>query len=145
MENTTGTSMLPSIFPGAFLTVSEAGPGMLEVGDIICYPGDGKTVVAHRIIAVIPGDGMTSYRVRGDAQRSYETVAATAIASKVTRIDQRFWSYDVDGRTGRLFSKLAVRDEPTWRLARRGAARLAFIALGLWRRRHRRRANETAG
>lgn len=58
----TGTSMLPSIFPGDILTVRRQSPAKLRTGHIVlCYRNEG--LVAHRLIGKI-GNGLIT---RGDS------------------------------------------------------------------------------
>ena len=95
-----GTSMLPSILPGALLEVHPVDRETIRVGDILCYPGDGRTMIAHRIVGLAGEGGERVCIVRGDAQRTPVEVPIDGMASRVSRVCYPVGSYSVDGPVG---------------------------------------------
>jgi hypothetical protein len=124
--------MIPAIFPGARLSVRPVDPGEVRVGDIVCFPCPDRTMAAHRVVGIEQGDGKRAFLTRGDAQDGFERIEATAIASRVDRVQQRFLSYDATDRLGRLFARLALVESRPGRLARRALVGVSSRALRLW-------------
>lgn len=66
-------SMEPNIMSGDLIIAREAEPADIRVGDIISFvdpAGNGVTVVTHRVVEVLNGNGALSFRTRGDANNS---------------------------------------------------------------------------
>ncbi len=112
-----GASMIPSIFPGAELHVKKASPSKMKTGDILLYPGPNKKIVAHRVIRIEHGEHGIVFITRGDAQRTEDAIPQSAAAFVVKRVEQPWFSYDVDGPCGVLMARLAVQNGVFYRCA----------------------------
>ncbi len=104
-----GTSMLPSILPGARLELAPVAPGALRVGDVICFLGEDGGGVAHRLVAMRNGADGVHLVVRGDAQTVCEEVPAQAVIARVEVVHNPRFSYSADGPVGAAFAALALR------------------------------------
>jgi Peptidase S24-like len=62
----TGTSMLPSIWPGDVLSIENCSPGDVSAGDIIRFMQNGRFVI-HRVVAIQRQREKLSWITRGDA------------------------------------------------------------------------------
>ncbi len=113
-----GASMIPSIFPGAELHVKNADPSKTNVGDVLLYPGPNKKIVAHRVIRIEQQKDGVVFITRGDAQHTEYAIPESAAAFVVQRVEQRWFSYDVDGCQGVLIARLAVKNGILFRTAR---------------------------
>lgn len=63
-------SMSPFLEPGDMIVTREVKPENIEVGDVITYRVDEKTLVTHRVVEVIREDGRIAFRTRGDANNT---------------------------------------------------------------------------
>lgn len=72
----TGGSMEPSIPLGAAVVVAPVT--RVEVGDVITYESGPGTLTTHRVTAVEGEGAATTYRTRGDANRSADAVPVPA-------------------------------------------------------------------
>lgn len=61
-----GTSMLPSIWPGHVLAVEDCDPSAIRAGDIIRFMQAGRFVI-HRVISITGDSGNISWITRGDS------------------------------------------------------------------------------
>lgn len=130
-----GYSMLPSIFPGAILEVTPADVDLVQEGDILCYPGHGMYMVAHRVMRIQKESHQVSLYMRGDAQQCEEIVPGSAIAYRVSKIRQRFLSYDTASMVGRLFFYISRGDKGFWLLIRKTISRSCYCTYRFWSRR----------
>ncbi|HYB90313.1 MAG TPA: S24/S26 family peptidase [Candidatus Binataceae bacterium] len=62
----TGTSMLPSVWPGDVLLVRGGGDSVPSIGQIVLFLRDGR-LFAHRVVARSDAGGRASVVTRGDA------------------------------------------------------------------------------
>jgi hypothetical protein len=108
--NTEGTSMVPFVLPDSELVVAAVVFDNVEVGDIVCYPGEEKKVVAHRVMEVQNMGNDRRFAVRGDSNRDIEWLSDSAIAYVVETVRHPFLSYNTASKVGRLLSCLAIRD-----------------------------------
>jgi len=122
--------MFPFVPAGATLQLEPARSVAIRVGDIVCYPGAGGQLVAHRVVGFAEG----GYRVRGDAQRVSETIPKAAVAHVVVAVEHRGLRYRTRSGLGRLLARLAVAGGPSAR-ALSLLARGAVVVFG--RSRHR--------
>jgi signal peptidase len=63
-------SMYPNIQSGDLIICRTADPESVEVGDVISFfdpDGDGKSVVSHRVKAIVDEDGSLAFQTQGDA------------------------------------------------------------------------------
>ena len=120
----TGLSMFPSVFPGARLEVSPVEKRQVKVGDILCFPGEGDTIIAHRVLSMTGEPSDPTFYVRGDGQGGVqpEAVSGDSAAFVVDRVEQRYFSYDTVGGLGRAFSYLVTKRSLLWR----SISRLSF-------------------
>ena len=65
-----GRSMEPTIPLGSLIVVNHRNPGELVPGEIITWEGQNGVWVTHRIVEVIPGDGLLQFRTQGDASNA---------------------------------------------------------------------------
>jgi hypothetical protein len=96
-------------------------------GDVVCFPGDRETVVAHRVIGRTGDVESRLFAIRGDAQEVAEHVPAAAIAYVVTRVEHPLFSYDTRGVLGRCIARFALRHGVATRRAGR-VVRAAYRA-----------------
>jgi signal peptidase I len=61
----TGTSMLPTLWPGDLLTIESVHPQQISRGDIVLYERAGRMFI-HRVVRVTAG-GECSITTRGDS------------------------------------------------------------------------------
>ena len=84
----TGSSMLPSVFPGDVLTVQRSGFSQVGVGDLVLFLRNGR-IFAHRIITSYRG-GVRKLITRGDALRKRDApVGANELLGRVVSIRRR--------------------------------------------------------
>lgn len=66
-------SMEPVYHVGSVVYVKKADPSLLKVGDDVTFRMNGKTIVTHRIVEILPQEGdpaACSFRTQGIANRS---------------------------------------------------------------------------
>ena len=81
-----GTSMLPSIWPGDVLTVCGCEPSKIVVGNIVCFARSGRFVI-HRINTISSANGKTLWLTRGDCMsRADEPFTEEQLLGKVVAI-----------------------------------------------------------
>lgn len=129
--------MIPSIFPGAKLEVSMVKIESVQIGDILCYLGQGKEIVTHRVVHIEMKDNSRFFFLRGDAQEKREQVPASAIVYRVTRVKQRFLSYETTGIVGKLLSQFAVLEGSIWSRIRHTVCSGCSYSYHLWTRLNR--------
>jgi signal peptidase I len=80
----TGSSMLPTVWPGDTLVIERASSDAVSKGDIVLFQRDGRFFV-HRVVGKIAGDSMIL--TRGDAMlRPDPPVAGRCLLGKVVSI-----------------------------------------------------------
>ena len=121
----TGSSMLPSIWPGDTIHVEAARPESLEPGDIVLYR-HGPRLFAHRLLQSLAGKKLNLFATRGDALPSPDPpVSSSDILGRVTSIVA----------FGRRGNRAALRVEPNRALAL-AIAHCDFLQTGMLRLRH---------
>lgn len=65
-------SMEPLYHPGTLLYLKDADPSTLQVGDVITFRVDEKTVATHRIVEVV-NDSTLFFRTKGDVNQANDT------------------------------------------------------------------------
>lgn len=133
MKSVSGNSMLPAIFPGARVEALAVDRASVQIGDVVCFPGHRRAVVAHRVVGVDTRSESKGLLIRGDSQSLVERVPNEAIAYRVARVHYGPLSYGTGGLLGRCFSRLALAEGLPWRLLRGGAVRLSHMALRIAR------------
>jgi uncharacterized protein (UPF0248 family) len=128
-----GGSMVPFILPGSRLRVQRVPVERIQKGDVVCYIGEGRLAVAHRVVSVAEVGGRTTLSTRGDAQSGEERVPAEAVLSVVRRVEHRLFSYDTDGPVGRAFARIALGENRT-AVAAKTLCTISFRALALAKR-----------
>lgn len=63
-------SMSPFLEPGDMIVTRQVKPENIQVGDVITYRMDEKTLVTHRVVEVIHEGGHLAFRTRGDANNT---------------------------------------------------------------------------
>ena len=134
MKPTAGSSMFPAILPGSSLETVEKPPQEITVGDIICYPGENKTVIAHRVIDIEQTEGRRTFITRGDAQTTVERIDESAVVAVVVRVVHPLLTYAVHDSVGRRFAKWATDRSIPATITRSAAAMLWTTAVGIKRR-----------
>lgn len=124
-----GGSMFPFVPGGSLLTVESARQTRFAAGDIICFIGEGKQLVAHRVIEV--ADGML--RVRGDRGGCDELVPASAVFGRVLHVRRGLLDYATDDAVGRLLAHVALKRPRLHHAMIRAAEQL--VRLRTWSRR----------
>jgi signal peptidase len=82
-----GPSMQPAIPIGAAIVVGPIDPNGIAVGDVVTMkPGQGPTLVTHRVTEVVEKDGGIWIRTRGDANATPDPVLVPA-TKVVGRVD----------------------------------------------------------
>ncbi|HVO61379.1 MAG TPA: signal peptidase I [Terriglobales bacterium] len=81
-----GTSMLPSIWPGDVLAVCGCQPSKIVLGDIVCFARSARFVV-HRVIKISSMDRRTVWLTQGDSMaRADEPFTEEQLLGKVVAI-----------------------------------------------------------
>jgi len=82
----TGTSMLPSIWPGDVVEVRRQSAAEISPGDVVLCARPGG-FLAHRVLAKLPGPTGERLITRGDAQRTPDPpVSPEELLGRVTAI-----------------------------------------------------------
>lgn len=82
----TGSSMLPTIWPGDVLTIRRAGSGDVSAGDIVLV-GRKQRLAAHRVIEIIESCDGTEILTRGDSMAALDPPVSDAdLLGKVASI-----------------------------------------------------------
>ena len=82
----TGSSMLPSIWPGDTLLIQQLGIKRIVAGDIVLFEREGR-LFAHRVISVTGTPEQPLLMTQGDALRTPDgLVSETELLGKVSRI-----------------------------------------------------------
>jgi signal peptidase len=63
-------SMSPFLEPGDMIVTRQIKPENIQVGDVITYRMDEKTLATHRVVEVIHEGGRLAFRTRGDANNT---------------------------------------------------------------------------
>lgn len=71
-------SMEPAYRTGSVIFVAKTDTAQLGVGDVITFYLDGNTVATHRIVEVVPADGVSRYRTKGDANEEPDNALVDA-------------------------------------------------------------------
>jgi signal peptidase I len=120
----TGISMLPTLWPGDFLTVHSLDPEQVRPGDIVLYMQQDRFFV-HRMVAANLTRDNAFLITRGDCMpRNDPPVARREVLGRITEV-HRTGSVFAPARTRSLFHQLAAWMLCHWTLTRR-------IALRLW-------------
>ena len=134
MKGTDGISMLPAIWPGARIETCNKKIEDICVGDVVCYPGDSSTMVAHRVVAIEAASDQRIFITRGDAQTKTDRIEEEAVCGVVDRVIYPVGYYETSGIVGRFFARYAVSDAIHWRVAR--ACTLRVLRLVVRQLRH---------
>lgn len=78
----------------------------LRAGDVVCFIGSQRDVVAHRLVAVLP-DG-AQLLVQGDRDGRPELVPFTAVVGRVTTVRKGPMGYRTVSLTGRAMGHVAL-------------------------------------
>ena len=82
----TGSSMLPTIWPGDVAVLERMTPANLGAGDVILFQQDSRLFL-HRIVA--PGSAANEFVTRGDAMPQADPlVRAEQILARVTAVER---------------------------------------------------------
>ena len=114
-----GRSMGPFVLPGSAVHVRPIAERPIRLGDILCYIGPDKRVIAHRVIGIERQGDDTWYRARGDAHTASERIAPHYGLYRVERVESALLSYDTDGAVGRAIARFQLRDGRLWEGMRR--------------------------
>ncbi len=128
----TGHSMLPAIFPGAELLLSWSDMGRISAGAIVCYLGEQRNVVAHRVVRVEAEGDRITLLTRGDAQQISKRVPLGAVSSTVQEVRYGVFRYRTAGPLGRAFAHMALGEGVHWEMIQklsRYAARLVICRM----------------
>ncbi len=103
--------MLPFILPQSKLHLRYRDDGWqgVQKGDIVCYLGQGKEFVAHRVVGENYGSTKTVFFVKGDAQTGAAKIDDSAIVAVVEKVIQPFFSYRTRGLFGTAIASAAIR------------------------------------
>jgi hypothetical protein len=124
----TGTSMLPTLWPGDLLTVQSVRPDMTQPGDIVLCLRQGRFFI-HRVMNRDPGLDEGFLVTRGDCMSENDPpVGRRELLGKIIEV-QRTGSVFAPARTLSLFSKLVAWMFCHWELFR-------WVGLRLWTYRH---------
>lgn len=86
-----GTSMLPALWPGEFISVQSAGSDTLKVGDVVVF-ARAQRMIVHRIVGRPFDSDLATCTTRGDAQLHDDApVRASELLGIVTSV-HRFGS-----------------------------------------------------
>ncbi|HMD30963.1 MAG TPA: S24/S26 family peptidase [Candidatus Acidoferrales bacterium] len=108
-----GSSMLPSLFPGDVLTFRRCAPAEIVVGDIVLFMREGRCFV-HRVEERMALGGDSRIRTRGDALPSCDApVGETEVMGRLSLVERKGWRLQPP-RLGPVRSLLAgvVRHSP---------------------------------
>lgn len=102
----TGSSMLPSVFPGDILSIRQSEIAEVELGDIALFERDGR-LCAHRVLGKIQGTDQTYLITQGQQLSCADPpISARELLGKVTSIERG--ESRIDPRAGlRLRSRIA--------------------------------------
>ena len=135
----TGSSMLPTVWPGDLVAVRRQGMGEIRRGHVVLFVRDGR-FFAHRVVGKIRREDGTLLVTRGDRLKENDPpVSAAELLGRVTGVIRgsrclvprfTFWR--------RIGSWLLCRSELGTRMALRLASREPFTWGGLVRRVYRR-------
>jgi len=102
----TGSSMLPSVFPGDILSIRQSEIVEVELGDIVLFDRDGR-LFAHRVLDKIQGTDQTYLITQGEQLPGTDPpISARELLGKVTSIERG--ESRIDPRAGlRLGSRIA--------------------------------------
>jgi len=88
-----GTSMVPSLHPGDFISIQPSGLSEIEQGDIAVYSREGR-LIAHRVVARAGSPEQPLLMLRGDRLRRNDSpVCSSELLGRVhfiERGDRRF-------------------------------------------------------
>lgn len=122
----TGSSMLPSIWPGDELVVRRAQPRDLVPGALVAYPGGVGRVLVHRVLEA-PAQG--DLVIRGDHLTHLERVPRAGVAYVVLEVNGRFGHFRPGDPRGRLLARLALAESLPGRLSRASLRSLLSAAI----------------
>jgi signal peptidase I len=102
----TGSSMLPSVFPGDILSIRQSEIAEVCLGDIVLFERDGR-LCAHRVLDKIQGTGEIYLVTQGQQLACADpAISARELLGKVTSIERG--ESRIDPRAGlRLGSRIA--------------------------------------
>ena len=107
----------------------------ISAGAIVCYIGEQKHVVAHRVIRVEAQSDSTILVTRGDAQQDVQRVPLAAVCSSVEEVRYGVFFYRTAGPLGRLFARMALAEGLHWEMLRRLSHHTARWVIWKMRRR----------
>jgi signal peptidase len=82
----TGSSMLPTIWPGDVLEVRHQGVAEIQSGDVVLFQRQGQ-LVAHRVVQRLGGPGGNLLITRGDRQSAADPpITKEELLGRVTEI-----------------------------------------------------------
>jgi hypothetical protein len=119
----TGTSMLPTLWPGDLLTVRSVPPELTQPGDIVLYMRQGRFFV-HRVMSQNLALEKEFIITRGDCLSETDPpIGRRELLGKITEVE-RAGSMFAPARTLSVFSKLLAWMFCHWELFRRVGLRL---------------------
>jgi signal peptidase len=75
-----GSSMSPTIPLGSVVSVRQAAPETIEVGDVITVRAENSVLFTHRVVRTAEMDGQWFFETKGDANQSADPAVAPASA-----------------------------------------------------------------
>jgi signal peptidase I len=113
----TGTSMLPTLWPGDLLSIESSSSRQVCAGEIVLYERDGRMFV-HRVVQVsVDGDGAIT--TRGDCMPGNDLpLSPTGILGRVTELRRRNQRITIPAniaRSQRLLGWLLCRSDLFYR------------------------------
>lgn len=104
----TGSSMLPSVWPGDILSVRQCGIAEVRVGDIVLFERD-SGLCAHRVVSKIRGTDQTCLITQGhQLPRPDPPVPAEELLGTITLIERGETRLDPRASLG-LWTRIASR------------------------------------
>jgi signal transduction histidine kinase len=113
--------MFPFVPSNSLLHVTAPDRSSIRPGDVVCYPG-ARAVIAHRVVRVEAGPTERVFVTRGDAIEGDERVPEHAVGYVVTRVEHRWFAYDLDGWFGRAAASIALQRGLPLRIISRAAS-----------------------
>lgn len=113
--NAHGLSMLPSILPESRLIVQPVKNSSIFPGEIICFIGEQKKLVSHRVVMIEKKRGDIHYFLRGDSQTIVESVPHEAVLYFVTNVEHPLLSYSTQNTLARILARTALEQPRTLR------------------------------
>lgn len=125
-----GTSMIPTIRDGEFITVCPVKPSDIRLHDIILYQSN-TSLTAHRVIRQQRATPNVVFITRGDASGSCDSpVESDQVFGKVICVDRNGRSIRLDSRRSRGLYSVRVAVLFVKRKMYRGAKAMRFVNTG---------------